>query len=115
MPGISEHASGTRTAGTPPEASYSYFNSSDDSTDGVFQLFVDCSNMQAADTIEIVLYEKILSSGSQRIIFTSYFTGIQDEPVFVSPAMVLMHGWAFGLKQLAGTARSYDWSIRKLG
>jgi hypothetical protein len=38
----------------------------------------------------------------------------QDEPVWVSPSLILMHGWQIQLKQTLGTARSFPWSIRKV-
>ncbi len=114
---ITEYASGTRTAGTPPEAGFaSLANGSpqDDATDGVFTLYVDLTNMARGDTIEVQCWEKILSSGSQRLIWEATMGNAQDEPAFVSPALVLMHGWEFRLRQTAGTARSFDWSIRQI-
>lgn len=111
---ISEHASGTRTAGTPPEGSFTALGTGGDTTDGVFQFFIDTSNMARGDTIEIQVLEKVLSSGTARIVFEATLSNVQDEPVWVSPALVLMHGWTLQLKQTAGTARDYYWSQRKI-
>lgn len=114
---ITEHASGTRTAGTPPEASFTALGTSGDTTDGVFQFFIDVSNMAngaTSDTIEIQVLEKVLSSGTARVVLESYLVGAQDEPVWVSPALVLMHGWTLQIKQTAGTARDFYWSQRKV-
>lgn len=111
---ISEHASGTRTAGTPPEAGFTALGTSADTTDGVFQFFIDCSNLANGDTIEIQVLEKVLSSGTARLVYEATLSNVQDEPIWVSPALVLMHGWTLQLKQTLGTARAYDWSQRKV-
>jgi hypothetical protein len=114
---ITEHAAGTRTAGTPPEASFTALGTAGDATDGVFQFYIDVSNLAngaTSDQIEIQVLEKVLSSGTARVVFESMLVGAQDEPVWVSPALILMHGWTIQIKQTAGTARTFDWSQRKV-
>jgi hypothetical protein len=111
---ITEHASGTRTAGTPPEASFTALGTSADTTDGVFQFFIDCANLANGDTIEIQLLEKVLSSGTARIVYEATLSNVQDEPIWASPALVLLHGWTLQMRQTLGTARTYDWSQRKI-
>ena len=111
---ISEHASGTRTTGTPPEGSFTALGTGGDTTDGVFQFFIDLYNLANGDTLEIQVLEKVLSSGTARLVFESTVSNAQDEPVWASPALVLMHGWTLQIKQTAGTARAFDWSQRKI-
>ena len=111
---ISEHASGTRTTGTPPEAGFTALGTSADTTDGVFQFYIDCVNMARGDTIEIQLLEKVLSSGTARLVYEATLSNAQDEPVWASPALVLMHGWTLQMKQTAGSARDFYWSQRKI-
>ena len=111
---ISEHASGTRTTGTPPEASFTALGTSPDTTDGVFQFFIDCSNLANGDTIEIQVLEKVLSSGTARLVYEVTISNVQDEPIWVSPALTFMHGWTLQMRQTLGTARTYDWSQRKI-
>lgn len=114
---ITEHASGTRTAGTPPEAGFTALGTGGDTTEGVYQFMVDVVNLSGGatpDTIEIQVLEKVLSSGTARIVFEAMLVGLQDEPVWVSPSLILMHGWTFQIRQTTGTARSFDWSIRKV-
>jgi hypothetical protein len=111
---ITEHASGTRTTGTPPEASFTALGTGADTTDGVFQFYLDVSNLANGDTLEVQVLEKVLSSGTARLVFEAVFTNAQDEPVWVSPALVLMHGWTLQIKQTAGTARDIYWSQRKI-
>lgn len=112
---ISEHASGTRTAGTPPEASFTVLGTTADTTDGVFQLVVDCGAMVNGDAIEIQLLEKAISSSTARLVWEAGLGNAQDEPIYVSPTVILLHGWQFQMKQTAGSARSFPWSIRKVG
>lgn len=111
---ISEHASGTRTAGTPPEGSFTALGTSADTTDGVFQFFIDLVNLANGDTVEIQVLEKVLSSGTARLVFETTVSNVQDEPIWVSPALVLMHGWTLQIRQTAGTARDFPWSQRKI-
>lgn len=84
-----------------------------DTTDGVYQVFLDLSAMQAGDQYQILIYEKVTSGGSQRVIYSSIVTGTMA-PTWVSPSLVLMNGWDVSLKKLAGTDRSLAWSIRQV-
>lgn len=114
---ISEHASGTRTAGTPPEAGFTALGTGGDATDGIFQFFIDVSNLAGGatpDSVEIQVLEKVLSSGTARLVYEAVLTGAQDEPIWVSPSMIFMHSWTLQIKQTAGTARTFDWSQRKI-
>ncbi len=111
---ITEHASGTRTAGTPPEASFTALGTAADTTDGVFQFFIDCNNLANGDTIEIQLLEKVTSSGTARLVYEATLSNVQDEPIWCSPALTLLHGWTLQMRQTLGTARTYDWSQRKI-
>lgn len=82
--------------------------------DGIYQVFIDTNAVTAADVFTFTLYEKTLSSSTQRKVLTSIFSGVMTEPVWASPALVLMHGWEMSLKKNSGTDRNFDWSIRKI-
>jgi hypothetical protein len=97
-----EHSMTTDTAG--PDA---------DTTDGVFQAFLDVSDMVAADILQIRCYEKVRSGDTQRVVYEAILRDVQAEPIFVTPALVLMHGWDFTLDALAGTI-TVNWSIRQV-
>lgn len=84
-----------------------------DTNDGVFQVFIDVSDMVAGDQLQIRIYEKVLSSSTQRIVYQSILTGTQSEPIWVSPSLILLHGWDVTLDALAGTI-TCDWSIRQV-
>lgn len=97
-----EHSMTTDTAGPDTETS-----------DGVFQIFCDVSDMIAGDQLQIRIYEKVTSGGTQRIVYESILSGAQSQPIWVSPALILLHGWDATLDALAGTI-TVDWSIRKI-
>lgn len=84
-----------------------------DTTDGVFQVFLDLSDMVAGDQLQITIYEKVGAASTQRAVYTAILTGAQSDPVWVSPSLILMHGWDVTLKALAGTI-TVDWSIRQV-
>lgn len=82
-------------------------------SDGVFQLFLDLSDMVAGDSLQIRMYEKVQSTDTQRAIWEAILSGPQSPPNWASPSFVLLHGWDFTLKALAGTI-TVTWSIRKV-
>lgn len=101
--GTTEHSMTTDTAGPDTETS-----------DGVFQAFIDANAIAAGDVFEFKVYEKVLSSSTQRLVFSASIANAQGAPIWVSPSLILMHGWDMTLKKISGTDRSIDWSIRKL-
>lgn len=85
-----------------------------DTTDGVFQLWLDLSALATGDEFTLKLYEKVTSAGTQRLVESWSFVGPQTAPHFVTPAVILMHGWSYTLTKVAGTDRSISWSIRSV-
>lgn len=112
---ITQAYTGTATIGT---TEYSLVNNSTtlaNSTDvGVYQVFIDLSNLASGDEYEIRIKEKVISTGTQRTIYLGVVDGAQGSP-FVTPTLVLMHGWDVTLDKILGTDRSISWSIRKVG
>lgn len=100
--GATEWSCTTDTAG--PDA---------DTTDGVFQVFLDVSDMVAGDQLQIRVYEKVRSGDSQGIVYEALLTGAQSQPIWVSPSLILLHGWDVTLDALAGTI-TVNWSIRQV-
>lgn len=101
--GATEHSFVTDTAGPDEETS-----------DGVFQGFFDLNALAAGDEFEFRVLEKAQSAGTQRVIHSARFIGAQGNPIYVTPALVLMHGWDMTWKKIAGTDRSIEGSIRKV-
>lgn len=81
--------------------------------DGVYQVFIDTGNMAIGDQYRIKIKEKITSGGTQREIYAAVLTGVMADN-WVSPSLILLHGWDVTIQKLAGTDRSFGWSIRKV-
>ena len=81
--------------------------------DGVYQVFIDTGNMAAGDQYKIRVKEKVTSGGSQREIYAATLTGAMTDN-WVSPSLILIHGWDVTVQKLAGTDRTFAWSIRKV-
>lgn len=111
---ISETYSGNTSIGT---TEFSCPNNSTSltpiTTDGVYQIFLDTDAMVAGDQYQIRIYEKCRSASTQRVIYESILTGAMAD-TWVSPSLILMHGWDVTLKKLAGTDRIIEWSIRQV-
>lgn len=110
---ISEAYSGTASIST---TEFSCPNNSTTLTpvtaDGVYQVFLDTSDMVAGDQLQIRIYEKCRSADTQRIIYEAVLTGAMAE-TWVSPSLILLHGWDVTLDALAG-AITVNWSIRQV-
>ena len=110
---ISEAYSGTAAIGA---TEFSAPNNSTTLTpitaDGVYQVFLDTSDMVAADELRIRIYEKCRSADTQRIIYESFLNGTMAD-TWVSPSLILLHGWDVTLTALAGTI-TVNWSIRQV-
>lgn len=81
--------------------------------DGVYQALLDVSDMIAGDILQIRIYEKARSGDTQRIVYESILRDAQAEPIWVSPSLVLLHGWDITCDALAGTI-TVNWSIRQV-
>ena len=71
-------------------------------THGQIQGWLDLSDMAGTDQLQIRLYEKIISGGTQFFLSLGNPTGPQSEP-FVFPSFIVMHGWAITVKAIVGT------------
>jgi hypothetical protein len=85
-----------------------------DTTDGIYQAFLDLNALAAGDTFVFKVYEKTIAASTQRLVFTASFSGAQGCPVWASPTLILLHGWDMTLDRTAGSDRLIDWSIRKV-
>lgn len=111
---ITEAFSGTSTIGT---TEYSLPNASTALTprtdDGVFQVFVDSAAMSFGDQFRLRVYEKITAAGAQRVIYEAILTGAMADS-WAFPSLIMLHGWDVTVQKLAGTDRSFSWSIRQV-
>jgi hypothetical protein len=102
---------GTQTATIATEHTLNATNP--ETTNCVMQFFLDPLAMAQDDDLEIRIKEKVISTGTQRLVFFTTLADAQSE-AFVTPALRLKHGWAVTIKQTAGTGRAFPWSIRKV-
>ena len=102
--GATEHSLATDT---------SYDTGDAQTTDGVFQLWLDLSDMVAGDELRIRLYEKVRAADTQRIAAEWTLSGVQGTPNWASPAVILMNGWDFTATAISGTV-TVNWSIRQV-
>lgn len=85
-----------------------------DTSDGVFQLFLDLINLVDGDTIRIKAYEKI-DNTNQRVFWSVDISNAQGtEDGWVSPSFILMNGWDFTGQMVTATTRTVLWSLRKV-
>jgi hypothetical protein len=82
--------------------------------DCVLEGFVDFGAMAAGDQYQIRMYEKV-DAGTQRVISGCNWilTGVQSNPMFVIPSMMVGDGWDVTVLRLAGSDRTIGWSLRK--
>jgi hypothetical protein len=94
-------------------ANANYVAGTGQATDGVYQVFLDTADMVAGDQLQIRIYEKCRAGDTQRIIYEAILTGSMSDS-WVSPSLILMHGWDVTLLTLAGTSIIVNWSIRQV-
>jgi hypothetical protein len=112
---ISEYASGTETVSTTEWSLTTDTAGPDVQTDdGAYQVFLELNALAVGDVFEFKVYEKVLSSSTQRIIYSARFADVQGAPIWVSPTLLLLHGWDATLDKISGTDRSISWSIRRV-
>jgi len=86
-------------------------------TKGVYQLWIDpvAAGMAKGDEFKIRIYDKVEETGgTKRVIFVATLSDAQAEP-WVFPPLPLGFGWDMTIQKIAGTDRSWDAEIRKLG
>jgi hypothetical protein len=98
-----EHSLTTDTAG--PDV---------DTTDGVIQVWLDLNALAKGDVYQFRIYEKVTSGGTQRVVFETRFANAQTAPIWVSPSLILMHGWDATLDKISGADAAITWSIRQV-
>lgn len=112
---ISEVFADSATIGTTE-----YFLASDSTsatyqtTDGVYQVWLECNNLAIGDQFQVRIYEKVQSASTARVVASWVIAHAQVDPNWVSPSLIFLHGWEISLQKLAGTDRAIAWSIRQV-
>jgi hypothetical protein len=114
---VTERVSGSEAISTTEwslATDSSYDTGDAQTTDGLYQVFLDVNDMVQADELQIRAYEKARSGDTQQIAYQSYLYGPQANPLWVGPALAGYHGWDWTLDALAGTI-TVNWSVRTVG
>lgn len=113
---ITEYAAGSETVSTTEWSLTTDTAGPDvDTTDGVYQVFLDLNALASGDVFRFRAYEKVQAADTQRAFFTQDFAHAQGtEDNWVSPSFILMNGWDFTLIKVSGTDRTITWSVRKI-
>ncbi len=83
---------------------------------GTFSLHVDTFNMAAGDTLELRIYQMVLTGGTRRVCYYARWDGVQvaDDrikiSVPISNELTDAGALRFELNQL-GTARAFPWKV----
>jgi hypothetical protein len=109
---ISEVYSGSQAATL--NTTYTLNTTSPETADGIYQLFVDTSNMVSGDILEITILEKCTASSTIALCVRDTLIGAQAEPLWSSPALCLINGFDMKIKQTFGTGRTFTYSVRKV-
>lgn len=113
---VAQAFSGTATIGTTEWSLTTNTSGPDAETSAnAYQCLLDLNAVANGDIFEFKVYAKVLSSSTQRVVYSARIANAQGNPIWASPVLILIHGWDMTLKKIAGTDRSVDWSIRKAG
>jgi hypothetical protein len=83
-------------------------------THGVYQVFLDASNMAKGDEYHVRIYETVEGTGgTKRQVYEATLHDVQSQ-LFVTPMLQLKNGWDVTLIKIAGTDRAFDASIRRV-
>lgn len=102
-------ASGTQTATISTE-----HDLATDTANHTYVLKVDTAAMVASDLVELRLYSKCLSGGTERLAYVVSYQHAQGEPMKYSVPIPENISLRATLKQTAGTGRAFPWALLAL-
>jgi YbbR domain-containing protein len=107
---VVERAQGTQVAIIGTE--HALANRADGKT---YVLVVDLTNLAGGDTVELRVKDTVhAGSAAATIAVLDSLTGVQAKTNYESQPVPAVHEADFTLKQTAGVARTFEWSIRSL-
>lgn len=86
---------------------------------GTFTFHVDAVNLASGDTLELRVYQIVLTGGTRRVAYFDSFSddqGADDEikiSVAISNELTDAGSLRFTLKQIVGTGRAFPWKVLK--
>lgn len=84
-----------------------------ETSDGIFQVWLDVSDLGSGDELEIRIYEQVRTGLPQRVCYQSNLVGPQSPAIWVSPSLILVNFWDVTVRMVSGAA-TINWSIRKV-
>lgn len=99
-------ASGTDTAVVGTEQTLAT-----DTTNATYVALIDLTNMVGGDAVELRLYTKVLSTGALDLVWKGTYANAPLVVVPQSPYVPSDQSLKLTLKQVAGTARNFDWKL----
>ena len=85
----------------------------------VYTFHVDTVNMVSGDTLELRVYQMVLTAGIARVAYFSRFYGAQAADDYIKISVPIGNeltdatSLRFSLKQTAGTGRTFVWKVLK--
>lgn len=109
---ITEHESNSQTCTLTTE--HVLNSTTPETTDGVFTLVLDVSQLVNGETLVVKVKEKARSGDTQRLLHAFSIVGAQSEPLWMVTFGPVLHGWDVTITQTGGTGRAIPWSLRKI-
>lgn len=109
---VSAFATGTQTATVTTEHTLSDVNLA-----GTYTLHVDLNLMADGDTLELRIYQMVLTGGTRRVAYIDSWNDEQPADnkiavsVPISNELTDSGSLRFTLKQTAGTSRDFPWKV----
>lgn len=111
---VSASASGTQAAVINTEHQLANTNVA-----GVYTFHVDTVNMVSGDTLELRVYQMVLTGGTSRVAYLERFFDAQAADSYIKISYPIGNeltdatALKFSLKQTAGTGRNFPWKVLK--
>ncbi len=84
---------------------------------GVFQAYIDFSNMGTSDEYQVDVWERAHANSNQQLLDSWIYSYPLAKPLAILPALVLSEGWDFRITRIGGatsTAIGIPYSVRKI-
>lgn len=79
--------------------------------EGQYTFEVDTAALVDGEQVELRIYTKVLSGGTERLRYHAVFKNTQGSPAKTSPAIISPHHSKFTIEQTGGTARAFPWAV----
>lgn len=109
---VTAKGSGTQTATVGTEHTLL-----DVATAGTYTLHVDKNAMASGDTLELRIYQIVLTGGTRRVAYKTVFNDAQDADDMIAISVPISNeltdsgALRFTLKQTTGSSRAFPWKV----